>query len=148
MHSLVHAWARDRFNSEEKKAQAWRATESILSLALSVEKPEIQLLYRRQLRPHVHLYISLNIPESNPSDYLEVIVPILLISAEFLGNIRDNKILANWLKQTFENLRIDSKFLSTELIHLLSLYNLQVQNFQGMGYNKDLVQLLEIIVKI
>ena len=37
MHSLVHSWARNQFNSKEEKAQAWRATGSILSLALSLK---------------------------------------------------------------------------------------------------------------
>ena len=102
MHSLVHAWARNRFSQEEKKAQAWRATGSVLSLALSLKEPEIWHTHGRQLRPHVHSYISLDIPENDPSDYLEMIVPMLLTCAQFLGNMRDDKILANLPKQIFE----------------------------------------------
>ena len=82
MHSLVHAWAGDRFNSEEKKTQAWRAAGSILSLALSLEKPEIWLMYGRQLRPHTHSYISLNIPKNDSSHYSEMIVPMLVVGQE------------------------------------------------------------------
>lgn len=62
MHSIVHAWARNRFNSEEKNVQAWRATGSVLSLALLLKYPEFYRTHERQLRPHVHSYISFYIP--------------------------------------------------------------------------------------
>ena len=144
MRSLVHAWARNRFNSEEKKAQAWRAIGSILSLTL----PEIWHTQGRQLRPHVHSYLRLYNPENDPSDYLETIVPILLTCAQFLENMRDDKLLANLLKQIFEDLRIDSRSPSMELLRLLPLYHLQATNLRRKGHDKYSIQLLKKIVEI
>ncbi len=58
MHSLVHAWARNRLPSKKEKNQAWKATGSIL--AFSLAGSEIwRTHYWRQLRPHVHSYLSL-----------------------------------------------------------------------------------------
>ena len=148
MHSLVHVWARNRFNSEEKKAQAGRATGGVLSLALSLKEPEVSSTHKRQLRPHVHSYIRLYIPESDLPDYTEMIVPMPLTCAWFLDNMRDDKILANLLKQIFENLHIDSRSPSTKSIRLLPLYDLQALNLQSMGHNKYALRLLEHVVKI
>ena len=107
MHSLVYAWARFRLNSKEHKTQAWRATGSVLSLALSVHNPEIWLTHGRQLRPHAHSYLSLYNPGKDQSYCLEFLIPILFVFARLLEKLRDDKILANLLKQIFEDLRID-----------------------------------------
>ncbi|MCJ1347810.1 hypothetical protein MMC31_006039 [Peltigera leucophlebia] len=148
MHSLIHSWARNRFNSKEEKAQAWLATGSVLSLALSLEKPELWHTYDWQLRPHAQSYLSFSTPKKDPSDYLEMIVPMLLACAQFLENMRDDKILANLLQQIFEDLRIDSNVPSAESIRLLPLYKLQAINLQRMGQNKYALQLFKRIFNI
>lgn len=75
-----------------------------------------------------------------------MIVPMLFTCAWFLDDVRDDKILANLLKQRFESLRIDSRSPSTESTRLLPLYDLQALNLQRMGHDKDALQLLKQIV--
>ncbi len=48
IHSLVHAWARNRLASKEKKGQAWKTTGSILALSLA-ESKIWRTYYGRQL---------------------------------------------------------------------------------------------------
>ncbi len=142
MHSLVHAWAKNWFHSKEHKAQTWSATGSVLSLALSVRNDEIWLTHGRQLRPHAHSYLSFYTREKGQSDSFEMVLPILFAFASFLDQMRDDKIVANLLKQIFKDLCIDPRSPSVESIHLMPLYNLQAENLRRMGNNKYATQLL------
>ena len=148
MHSLVHAWARNRFKSKEEKAQAWTTTGSVLSLALSLQEPEIWHTHGRQLRLHVHSYLSLYIPEKGPSNRLEMMLPILLKCAKFLDQMRDDKILSDLLEKIFEDLHIDSRSSPIGSLHLLPLYDLHAISLQMMGHNNSAIQLLKQLVKI
>lgn len=120
----------------------------ILSLALSLEEPEVWHTYGRQLRSYTHSYVNLYIPEKAPSDRLEMILPILLTCARFLNRMRDDKILSNLLEKIFEDLHIDSKSPSAEWMLLLPLYDLYAINLVRMGHDKYALQLLEDVVKI
>lgn len=148
MHSLVHAWARNRFKSKEEKAQAWMTTGSVLFLALSLQEPQIWHTHGRQLRLHVHSYLNLYIPQKGPFDRLEMMLPILLNCGRFLYRMRDDKILSDLLEKIFEDLHIDSRSPPIELMHLLPLYDLHAISLRLMGHNKSAIQLLKQLVKI
>ncbi len=147
MHSLVHAWARNRLASKQERGQAWKTTGSIL--ALSFAGSEVwRRYYGRQLRPHVHSFLNVYTSERDLPDHISKIAPMLLKCAMFLDEIRDDKMLANLLKRVFDELRIDSKSPSIQSIYLLPLYDLQATNLELLGQAKYAVQLLEQLVRI
>ncbi len=130
MHSLVHAWARNRLASKEKKGQAWKTTGSILALSL-VELKIWRKYYGRQLRPHVHSYLNLYISKRDLPDQISKLALMFLECAAFLTTILDNMMLANLLKRIFADLRIDPRSPSMQS-YLLPLYDLQGRNLQDM----------------
>ena len=148
MHPLVHAWARNRINSKEEKARTWRSTGSLLSLALELEEAEIWHTHGRQLRPHVHSYLSLYARENDTFQCLKMIMPMVFACADFLYYTRDDKMLASLLKQIFEDLCVDPTSPSIDSMRLLPLYHLQGINLRRMGHDKDAIQLLEKVVNV
>ena len=144
MHSLVHAWAKDRLSSNEQD-QAWNTTGSIL--ALSFYGSQIWQTHGRQLRPHVHSYLNIRTTSMSSLNLASTTAPVLFRCGCFLTQMRDDTILATLLERMFDDLGIDSRYPS-KLMELLPLYDLQARNLRNLGAVQASVALLQKVVKI
>lgn len=149
MHPLMHAWAKDRLTSE-KQGQVWNITGSIL--ALSIGSSESWQTHGRQRQPHIHSYIDLytsrkllskSFPKSVP-----MIPQMLVRCGSLLSKMRDNKWLADLLKNIFDDFYAEFRCPSKSKIELLPLFRLQAINLRDRGEAKHAVRLLEQIVEI
>lgn len=102
-------------SQRKKRPKHGRLQGVVLSLALSLEEPEVWHTYGRQLRSYTHSYVSLYIPEKAPSDRLEMILRMLLTCARFLNRMREDMIFSNLMEKIVEDLHVDSKSPSSRM---------------------------------
>ena len=144
MHSLVHAWARDRLSPKEQH-QAWNTTGSIL--ALSNYSHQMWQENWRQLRPHVHSNLNVLMKRMFSLEPVSTTTSILLQCGYFLLHIRDDKFLTRLLERIIEELHVDLKDASGS-VELLPLHKLQAHNLRDLGKIEASVALFQKVVKI
>ncbi len=145
MHSLVHAWVKDRLSSEERN-RVWSMTGSILALSFYISsfwKP-----YYRQLQPHAHIYVNLYVNRMYSLNQNRSIAKMILWCGWGLHGMREDTLVAELLKRLFAELRIDPSYPSLESMELLDLYDLQGRTLYRLEDYKQAVQLFEQIFHI
>jgi tetratricopeptide (TPR) repeat protein len=145
MHSLVHAWVKDRLSSEERN-RVWSMTGSTLALSFYTSTPWRP--YYRQLQPHAHTYVDLYVNRMYSLNQNRSIAQMILMCGWVLYWMREDTLVAELLKRLFAELRIDPSHPSLESVGLLDLYDLQGRSLYHLGHFKQAVQLGEQIFHI
>ncbi|KAJ6282166.1 acyl transferase/acyl hydrolase/lysophospholipase [Bipolaris maydis] len=142
MHSLAHAWAKDRLGQDQQQA-AWVGAGCIL--ALSCSKSETWQVYERQLRPHMQSFLLPRVEEMLSFGPPGTMLPILLKCGWALNRMREDKKLELLLKGIYRVLGITPLDPSRENVQI---WDLAARNLGYLGDARQAVELLEHIVKV
>ena len=142
MHTLVHAWARDR-QSRDEQHMAWVKAGCLV--VLSFDDGALWHKRARQLQPHLQAVVSWQISTVFGSEPVEMIVCVLEKCGWQLHGMRDDVTLFFLLQKLYNQLGLAP---STVDVRWLALYELGGRNLQNYGQVQEAVKVLKEVVRI
>jgi tetratricopeptide (TPR) repeat protein len=142
MHPLAHAWAKDRLEKEQQQ-QAWITAGCVL--ALSQYQSALWRMCERELRPHIHSFLSPSVQAVLLYGPQKAVLAILLRCGWVLNTMREDARLEQLLSSIYQALRIRPSVPTME--HVV-IWELAARNVGYMGHAREAIELLEHIVKI
>ncbi|EXJ87379.1 hypothetical protein A1O3_04338 [Capronia epimyces CBS 606.96] len=145
MHPLVHAWAKDRQNSDQQ-ARSWLNAGGIIALS-NLQSSLFQWYFQRMLRPHLHSLLAGDLAGAFSGGPEEMILWILFRCGQILLQILADAELVELLNHVFQEYKADP-MIPTPLSKLLPFYRLSANHCLNTGRYEEASGLLERIVKI
>ena len=142
MHTLVHAWARDRADAIEQH-EAWLATGCLM--AASRSDNELWRQRGRQLQPHLQALTSWDTNRIFGSEPLTKITSILMVCERLLYDMRDDARVFVLMNHLLAHLGVDGQKVEERW---LAVYELTARNLVNYGKVEEAVSLLEQVIKI
>ena len=142
MHPLVHAWARDRQDSEGQNS-SWIMSGCIM--ALSWKDRDFWLEHGRQLRPHLHAFTAWDTSNLFVCHPPKQIACILLACGWLLFGMQDTMLVNSLTQRLFSNLGLDMDTIKIEWLHL---YALVADNLQRDGRLNTAIMLLNRMIRL
>jgi hypothetical protein len=142
MHSLIHAWARDRQEMTEQH-NSWVTTGCLM--AVSCDDHAFWRQHRRQLQSHLQALASWEMSRMFASEPPIMITRILMNFGWLLHDMRDDVKLFVLMRNLFTYLNLGQHTVDERW---LSAYDLTARNLLNHGRVKEAVSLLEQVVKI
>lgn len=143
LHTLVHAWARDRQDRQQQQQQAWLQMGCLTACALKSES--FTPKQKRWLQPHVEALVSWSVSNILSAGPPVLIARILVRCGFYLSDQRADAKLSAFLHEIFVALKLDQVKVQQQWI---GLYALAAQNSLDNGRFKEAVTLLEDMVEI
>lgn len=142
MHPLIHAWARDRQNSNEQQ-ENWLRMGCLLALSHR-NKPQYAT-FDLQLQPHLEALVE-RIPDNVwAADQPRLIIGILINCAWMLHDMQSDAKVAGLLQTIFNKLGLG---LSNVDQQWTDLYHLQARNLMRRGKSGKAISILKQLVAI
>ena len=142
MHSLVHAWARDRQNKDEQHG-SWLQMGCVTSFARQDDNTWKN--HERQLQPHVEAMMAWDMDGMFANEPATMVTRVLTNCGWLLCAMRSDAKLFTLLEKMCAHLNLDGMQVDERW---LGIYNLMGSNLINHGKVKEAVSMLEHVVKV
>ena len=141
MHPLVHAWARDRQNADERHA-VWLSMGCVMAFA---RVAGLSRALDRQLQAHVESVVAWDVDTMFAGASLTLVTRVLICCGWLLHRMRSDGKLALLISRLLTHLGLDEKVVVQPW---LGLFDLAGRNLDNCGKPRQAIGLLEQVVQI
>ena len=142
MHTLVHAWARDRQSTDEQHVGLLKVG---CLVALSIIDDALWWKQARQLQSHLQALVTWDMSTMFGSEPAHMIVSMLKCCLWLFEYMRDDMTLSRLLQNLFDHLRIAAFTVDAQW---LELYKFSGRNLKNRGQVQEAVRIQKEILEI